>query len=1829
MDNQTFRFSVLLVEGLEVTPQSAIPAFIVLLLVYIGILVSNIGMMIQISLEKCLHQPMYVLLCNLTVNDIMGSTVLLPRLMKDVLTAPSERYITYVECVIQAYFTHLNGTASHTVIMIMAFDRYVAICNPLRYPSIMTSNMVIKLSVAAWAVSMILVGVLIGLSARLSHCRSVIQSNFCDNASLFKLSCESTVVNNIYGLTFTAVLLTSSMGSVVLTYLNIAIVCFKSKSKTTNSKAIKTCSTHLIIYIIMLITGFLAVFLHRVSMSKMDNLTFGYNVLQVEGLLVTGQSAQITVVILLLMYIFSVVSNLGILIHITTVKSLHQPMYILFCHLPANDILGATAIIPRVVRDLLLDPSERFITYVECFLQAFCAHLYGTMCHTILMIMAFDRYVAICNPLQYPTIMNNRMLVKLSVAAWGVAIVLVVVLIGLTARLSLCRSMIQNHFCDNASIFKLSCESTVVNNLYGLAFTIVLLTSSLGFVLLTYLRIAMVCIRSKHKATNSKAAKTCSTHLAVYVITVVCGFLPIFLHRFSDFVEESMENQTFRYGILLVEGLRIPLQSSLPVLIVIFLAYVFAVVSNFTLIFLIITEKNLHDPMHFLFCNLPVNDILGTTVIVPRLLQDILRESSERYISYAECVVQAYFVHVFAAACHYVLLIMAFDRYVAICNPLRYAAVMTNKTVIILSASAWGLAVAMVTAMIGLTLRLSHCRSIIENPFCDNPSLFKLSCENISVNNTFGVVYTIIIACISALSIFITYVKIAAVCITSKNKALNSKAIQTCSTHLAVYVIMFVSGAIFIFLHRFPEYSDSRKLGSVLFHIVPPGLNPLVYGLQSKDIRNSFWGSRTVSPSIMDTRSTATPQAAAESLITILLVIIDEYLSGMQMATTPMDNLTSPNSFLLVEGLKVTPQSSQPVFIMFLVAYIFSMVSNLGLLFVISTEKNLHDPMHFLFCNLPLNDIMGTTVIVPRLLHDILSESSERYISYAECVVQAYFVHVFTAACHYVLMIMAFDRYVAICNPLRYAAVMTNKMVVVLSALAWGLAVLLVTIMVGLTVRLSHCRYKIENPFCDNASLFKLSCENVSVNNVFGLVYTAVVLSFSALSIFITYVKIAAVCITSKNKALNSKAIQTCSTHLAVYLIMFVSGAIFIFLHRFPEYSDSRKLASIMFHVVPPGLNPLVYGLQTKEIRHKVVKLWRGKKQAMDNLTIASNMLLLEGLKVTPQSSYPVFFLLLFAYLFSITCNTGLILLITMESNLHHPMHFLFCNLSLNDVLGTTVMMPRLLQDILRDASERYISYVDCAVQAYFVHTYAVAAHYVLVIMAFDRYVAICNPLRYSTIMTNTMVVKLSVGVWGFCIFMVSILLGLSIRLSRCRYKIENPFCDNASLFKLSCENVTVNNAFGLAYTVLVFTVSLGSVIITYSKIAAVCISSKSKSLNSKAIKTCCSHVIVYIIMLFSSVIIVFLHRFPEYSDNRKLSSIMFHVLPPGLNPVVYGLQTKEIRQKLGTFWHRNKIHLKIVQSIPMDNGTLTDSVLLVEGLKVTAESSYPVFILLLLVYIFIMVSNIGLILIISTEKNLHHPMHFLFCNLPVNDILGTNIILPRLMKDILKETSERYMSYVECVVQAYFVHVFAVACHYVLIIMAFDRYVAICNPLRYTAVMTNKMVIKLSAFAWGLSIFMVSILLGLSIRLSRCRYKIENPFCDNASLFKLSCENVTVNNVFGLVYTVIVFTLSLGSVFITYGKIAVVCITSKNKSLNSKAIKTCSSHIAVYLIMFVSCATFIFLHRFPEYSDTRKLASIMFHIVPPGLNPLVYGLQTKEIRQKFVKFWFRKKWNP
>uniref|UniRef100_A0A3P8X554 Olfactory receptor 146-like n=2 Tax=Cynoglossus semilaevis TaxID=244447 RepID=A0A3P8X554_CYNSE len=307
-----------------------------------------------------------------------------------------------------------------------------------------------------------------------------------------------------------------------------------------------------------------------------------------------------------------------------------------------------------------------------------------------------------------------------------------------------------------------------------------------------------------------------------------------------------------------------------------------------------------------------------------------------------------------------------------------------------------------------------------------------------------------------------------------------------------------------------------------------------------------------------------------------------------------------------------------------------------------------------------------------------------------------------------------------------------------------------------------------------------------------------------------------------------------------------------------------------------------------------------------------------------------------------------------------------------------------------------------------------------------------------------------------------------------------------------------------------------------------------------------------------------------------------------------------------------------------MENYTYNSFTLQVEGLLLSEEMTYPTFLIFLFSYIFIIVTNVGIVVLIFVDKSLHQPMYLLFSNLPLNDILGNSILVPRLLLDILRPSSERLISYYECVVQAFTTHMYGTTTHTILIIMAFDRYVAICQPLRYASIMTNRMVIKLTVSAWGVALVLVSVLLGLTVRLSRCRTLIKGSYCDNASLFKLSCDSVVINNVYGLTFTVALFTASIGSIVFTYTRITIVCLTSKNKSLNSKALQTCSTHLVLFLILEFTGLSNIVLHRFPETTEYRKLMAILFHIVPGSLNPVIYGVQSKEMK-RFLSKLFKK----
>ncbi|XP_077421497.1 olfactory receptor 52B2-like [Vanacampus margaritifer] len=283
----------------------------------------------------------------------------------------------------------------------------------------------------------------------------------------------------------------------------------------------------------------------------------------------------------------------------------------------------------------------------------------------------------------------------------------------------------------------------------------------------------------------------------------------------------------------------IPLGGKYPIFSAGVLIYAFCIFCNVTLMAVIVLRRNLHKPVYFILLSLPLNDLMGITAMLPKFLSGVLSETNR--IPYSLCVLQAFLLHMYGGGILFILAAMSFDRYVAICMPLRYSAVMTPRTVVCIVALVWALDFVLITLLFSLQSRLPRCRSVITNVFCDNPSLLKLMCGNTSINNIVGLFNTAIMQAVSVSVQAFSYVKILIACMVSRRTHAKKKAVNTCVAQLVILIIFEIVGTFTILSHRFQKVSgDLQKIMGVLIFLISPLLNPLVYGLYTSEIRNTL-----------------------------------------------------------------------------------------------------------------------------------------------------------------------------------------------------------------------------------------------------------------------------------------------------------------------------------------------------------------------------------------------------------------------------------------------------------------------------------------------------------------------------------------------------------------------------------------------------------------------------------------------------------------------------------------------------------------------------------------------------------------------------------------------------------------------------------------------------------------------------------------------------------------------------------------------------------------------------------------------------------------------------
>ncbi|XP_062274576.1 olfactory receptor 11A1-like [Scomber scombrus] len=242
----------------------------------------------------------------------------------------------------------------------------------------------------------------------------------------------------------------------------------------------------------------------------------------------TGHLKYLFFVIVLSMYLLIICSNVFLIVVICMNRSLHEPMYLFLCSLFVNELYGSTGLFPFLLLQILSDIHT--VSKPFCFLQIFFIFSYANVQLCNLAVMSYDRYLAICFPLQYNTRMTTKSVHTLIAITWIFPFVEVAVMVCLSATLQLCGNIINKVYCDNYSIVKLACFDTSVNNIYGLIYTVLMIIGIVILILYTYIRILKVCF-SGCKESRQKAFSTCIPHLASLLNFSFGGFFEIVLSR--------------------------------------------------------------------------------------------------------------------------------------------------------------------------------------------------------------------------------------------------------------------------------------------------------------------------------------------------------------------------------------------------------------------------------------------------------------------------------------------------------------------------------------------------------------------------------------------------------------------------------------------------------------------------------------------------------------------------------------------------------------------------------------------------------------------------------------------------------------------------------------------------------------------------------------------------------------------------------------------------------------------------------------------------------------------------------------------------------------------------------------------------------------------------------------------------------------------------------------------------------------------------------------------------------------------------------------------------
>ncbi|XP_039362884.1 olfactory receptor 52E4-like [Mauremys reevesii] len=313
------------------------------------------------------------------------------------------------------------------------------------------------------------------------------------------------------------------------------------------------------------------------------------------------------------------------------------------------------------------------------------------------------------------------------------------------------------------------------------------------------------------------------------------------------------------------------------------------------------------------------------------------------------------------------------------------------------------------------------------------------------------------------------------------------------------------------------------------------------------------------------------------------------------MSDSNTTSFTNPSTFILmgIPGLEV---AHIWISIPFCIMYAIAILGNFSILFIVKRESSLHGPMYYFLCMLAVTDLVLSTATMPKMLNIFWFNSRE--IDFSACLTQMYFIHCFSAMESGILVTLALDRYVAICDPLRHSTILTNSVVakiVLALVLRSGILALPYPFLVR---RWPYCRTNIiPHSYCEHIAVVKLACADTRLSSYYGLFILFSVIGLDVFFITVSYIQILKAIFSLPTKDARLKTFGTCGSHLCAILVFYIPDFFSSITHRFGHNVPLHVLILManVYLLVPPLLHPIIYGVRTKQIRDRLLRLFSHK----------------------------------------------------------------------------------------------------------------------------------------------------------------------------------------------------------------------------------------------------------------------------------------------------------------------------------------------------------------------------------------------------------------------------------------------------------------------------------------------------------------------------------------------------------------------------------------------------------------------------------------------------------